>query len=190
MGSADRGLIRSSGFRPSTSPGFSRSSAQPITPSRSFPRKRHLTGELGLCRDRLPIALPLRHHGPNDACHLVGQSNGDHEAGSSGQQALDPGIGSSCLRAQQDGLRSDDQQLTDVLVAEPGRSPDRPARARMPVSPASRRSPRARSHSSRARSPNLVVDDAHRGLGLRDIQSSKGGHGSSPLRLTRSRATP
>ena len=94
-------------------------SAQPITPSRSFPRKRHGAGKLGLCRDCLPIALPLRHHGPNDACHLVGQSHGDHEAGSSGQQALDPRIGPGCLRAQQDGLGSDDQQLTDVFVAEP-----------------------------------------------------------------------
>ena len=85
----------------------------------SFPRKRHITGELGLCRGCLSIVLPLRHHGPDDASHLVGQSDGDHEARSPGQQALDPRIGPGCLRAQQDGLSSDDQQLTDVLVAEP-----------------------------------------------------------------------
>ena len=68
-------------------------SAQPITPSRSFPRKRHRAGERGLCRDCLPIVLPLCHHGPDDARHLVGQSHGDYEAGSSRQQALDPRIG-------------------------------------------------------------------------------------------------
>ena len=84
----------------------------------SFPRKRQRQAGSAYA-GTAAIALPLRHHGPNDACHLVGQSNGDHEAGSSGQQALDPRIGPGCLRAQQDGLSADDQQLTDVLVAEP-----------------------------------------------------------------------
>jgi hypothetical protein len=85
----------------------------------SFPRKRHMTGELGLCRDCLPIALPLRHHGPNDACHLVGQSNGNHEAGSSGQQALDPRIGPGWLRSILEGKEPHVRRLSSVRVSFP-----------------------------------------------------------------------
>ena len=79
--SCEPGAIHTCDF---SSPGLS---AQPLTPSRFLPSQASLTGKLGLFRNCLPIALPPGHHRPNDAGHLVRESNSDHEAGSSGQQA-------------------------------------------------------------------------------------------------------
>ena len=80
--------------------------------------------------------------------------------------------------------------IPDILAAAKmmkGLNPEVPARARTPVSPASGRSPRARSHNSAPGHHPPLIDDAHRSLGLRHIQSGKNRHGSSPFRLTRSR---
>ncbi len=94
-----------------------------------------------------------------------------------------PGVtGIQAHRRQREGAQ---------LMNQPGaagRSPARPARANRPVSPASGRLPRARSHSSRADHQTSFVDDAHRGLGLRDIRPAKVGMAALRFGLTRSRA--
>jgi hypothetical protein len=105
-------------FGPSTSSGFSQSVGATDHSITFFPRKRHEAASLGLCWGCLPITLPFRHHRPNDARRLVGQSNGDYEAGSPGQQPLDPRIRTGEFGTEQDGLGSDDQQLT--AAARPG----------------------------------------------------------------------
>ena len=94
-------------------------SAQPTTPSRSFPRKRHEAVRLGLCGGGLPVTLPVRHDRPDDARRLVGKRHGHDEARSPGQQPLDPRVRAGDFRTEQDGLGADDQQLTEVLIPEP-----------------------------------------------------------------------
>ena len=119
MGCADQGLIRSSGF---FSLDFSRllpvRRQQPITPSRYFPRKRH-KGRRARPMPGLPADSSAPWPSPPRRCAPSCWPEPRRPRGSSGQQTLDPRIGPGCLRAQQDGLGSDDQQLTDVLVAEP-----------------------------------------------------------------------
>jgi hypothetical protein len=94
-------LIKSSGLTPLTSPGFSSSVGAPDRSITVFLAcKFPPVDTLALCRGHRPIAFSLGHQGPGDPGSLVGKGSRHFKPWTPSKQALDPWVGSRCLRSQ------------------------------------------------------------------------------------------
>ena len=81
---------------------IARSPSQPLA---STPVFDFLPSGRGRCVCSHTIGVAARQQCPHHSCVLVGEGHRHFKPGTSGEQALDPRIGSRCLRRQQRRLR-------------------------------------------------------------------------------------